>query len=142
MFARLSLEKQAAPSWRHDSGGWIRSCAAPRLNFLLMLIIAVSGCLPKTTATVAKTDAQSEAYVKYEMAGVSIRYYLMENGFICSGTIRNGKHIVWGDAKPLSKSEYMYGGENYRMPLIQLKNIEYQSEQSPDGLNRIIIPKE
>ena len=107
-----------------------------------MLVIAVSGCSSKTTAPVAKAGHQPEVYVKYELEGVSIRYYLMDNGLICPGTIRDGQHIVWGDAKQLTKSGYMYGGPQVRSPLIQVKDITYQSEQPPQGLKRITIPKD
>ena len=109
---------------------------------LMLLAIAISGCESKTTTPVANAVSQPEIYVMYEMEGVPIRYYLMSNGLICPGTIRDGQHIVWDDAKPLTKSEYMYGGPHIRSPLIQLKDIKYQSEQTPNGLKRITIPKD
>ncbi|HEV3436464.1 MAG TPA: sigma-70 family RNA polymerase sigma factor [Gemmata sp.] len=96
------------------------------------------------TKTVPKADEMdyidrtpSDKLVHYELKGTQIRYYLLQDGKVYPGTIRDEKYFIWHRAQPLLVSEYPFGGPQSRIPLIQARNIDYQTEPIPKGLERM-----
>jgi hypothetical protein len=86
----------------------------------------------------------SDVYVEYRAPETNgspwVRYCIMENGLIYPATLR-GPIVVWTNTRPMRISEYLYGGPNCRIPLVECKNVEYTTGAAPHGLRRIETPK-
>ena len=84
----------------------------------------------------------SDRLVWYKLDGRDVRYYILADGRVYPGTVRDDKYIIWHRAEPLLVSEYRYGGPHSRMPLIEAGKIDYQTEVLPKELKRATGPKE
>jgi hypothetical protein len=109
----------------------------PRLVPLTLLLIAMP-CLA------AAPPPGPGNVVTYTRDGKEVwEYYLLPNGLVYPGAIRNSEFIVWHDAKPFAVSEYAYGGPTSRIPLIRTSRLPfYRTEPAPKGLMRHVSPRE
>lgn len=84
----------------------------------------------------------SEQFVWYKIDGKDVRYYVMADGRVYPGTIRNGAHVIWHRAEPMLIAEYPFGGPQTRIPLIEAGKVDFCTELPPQGLKRVTAPKE
>ena len=93
-----------------------------------------------------KTDyidrTPSDKLVWYRLENTQLRYYVLADGRVYPGVFRDGKHVVWHRADPLLVSEYPFGGPQSRLPLIETRKIDYQTEPPPKGLERVTTAKD
>src|SRR5262249_12482635 len=84
----------------------------------------------------------SDKLVWYRLENTPLRYYVLADGRVYPGVLRDGKHVVWHRAEPLLVSQYPFGGPQSRSPLIETRKIDYQTEPLPKGLERVTTAKD
>ena len=84
----------------------------------------------------------SDKLVWYRLENTPLRYFVLADGRVYPGVSRDGKHVVWHRAEPLLVSEYPFGGPQSRLPLIETRKIDYQTEPLPKGLERVTTAKD
>jgi hypothetical protein len=117
------------------------NCSFPWLGAAAVVVAAVLA-VPSHGAD--KKDyidrSPSDQIVWYK--GQGVQYFILADGRIYPGTVRDDKFIIWHRAEPLLVSEYAYGGPSSRLVLIEANKIDYQTEPLPKELKRVTAPKE
>jgi RNA polymerase sigma factor (sigma-70 family) len=84
----------------------------------------------------------SNQRVWYTLEGTKVGYYILSDGKIYPGTVRDGVHIIWHRAEPLLLSQYPFGGNQPLRELVPAHGIDYRTEPIPVGLKRMTAAKE
>jgi len=80
--------------------------------------------------------------VWYTFEGTAVGYYLLPDGKLYPGTVRNDRHVIWHRARPLLMSEYVPAGAQRLPQPIDSSTIDYLTEPLPGELKRVTAPKE
>ena len=128
------------------SGPWL---AAAAVVVTAVLAVPSHGGADKDSSSRSPSDRKnyinrspSDRVVWYKLDGRDVHYYILADGRVYPGTVRDDKYIIWHRAEPLLVSEYPYGGPQCRQKLIEAGKIDYQTELPPKELKRITTPKE
>lgn len=115
--------------------------AAPRTP-----VVGEGGEKKEDGAGVGKADyidrTPSDKLVWYRLENTPLRYFILADGRVYPGVARDGKYVVWHRAESLLVSEYPFGGPQSRLPLIETRKIDYQTEPLPKGLERVTTAKD
>ena len=89
-----------------------------------------------------RTPSDQLVWCQIEGQNGGVRYYILADGRIYPGQMRGDKHVVWHRAEPLLVSEYPFGGpKSARLPLVEARKIDYQTEPPPEALKRSTVSK-